>query len=50
MICPISPTMIGLGRFRNILKSSILKVRPKSNIRRVSIGRTIKRLFTNQKI
>ena len=45
MICPASPTSIGRGRFANILKSSMPRVKPRSNIKIVRIGSTIKRLF-----
>ena len=40
-ICPISPAMMGRGRWRNSLKSSMRNVSPNSNINSVRMGRTI---------
>ena len=45
MICPKRPMRTGLGRSAISLKSAGLSAKPKSNIRSVSIGSTIKIVF-----
>ena len=48
MIWPASPAIMGRGRLRNSLKSSVCNVSPSSNINKVRMGRTIHIAFISQ--